>query len=776
MRFSFSKSILNRSVLSQTLSLEGLINASSNPTKEGKEKALKLIEFAKRYNDSKVNGDEKAIKIAEEAYKAQKSQCPVIYPHLAPKNLGTSQVDLPKYELSGFICIDIDLLENGEKPNEFQVYHIVDSLIKMPEVAYAANSVSGLGAYAIIKVGKALTRENFVKVWKKVASYVKESLKKDRLYVQIDEAPKNPHSARFITAPIYFKYNMRPSEFKFDLKEIQEEVKVVEKIKPSYNASNNEISEELSWWPEFMQSNLYENKLGKNNYNSWIKLLFAMKNCKLNVKDFIAISKASKETFNSEADCLNRWNGAAPTSEIGSGWLRSWAAGCGFRNFPKKEVGNKEFKIDDDYILDLLNKNIDIYQDSQTVNFIAFDKEDIKRNNALICDQSLFINILITKEGLPLAKSKKFIKDYSIFFNTLFEVQGSKVFNSTLNKLKELKKIDTIEDSWNILKKVTSRFIFNEELTNQEDTTKVLTYWLLAHYNQVQTGNKNGAKTNQYALVLHSNKQGVGKSSFFLKLGDYFGGVAPISKDQRELNISMTKPNIILIDEIDTFVKRHNESELKRLLNKGVISERKLYTDKVFNLPQLASFAGTTNSDSFMNSKSDRRYLILPISDRGEDDKNLPTSEEIWSAVKTLYENGILEGEEGKSYDEFIKEYQARIASEYVRKDDWIETIIDLALEENDKSGKKVKIYLPFFMAFMRSKYPEMSKKTIEKIFNYLKNEVKCDKIKVTNSKNRKWIEINLDLYTLTHLNDFLIVKGTDFAGIGIDKLIVDSK
>ena len=146
---------------------------------------------------------------------------------------------------------------------------------------------------------------------------------------------------------------------------------------------------------------------------------------------------------------------------------------------------------------------------------------------------------------------------------------------------------------------------------------------------------------NQQLLLLHGG-QGSGKSTFIRKLlppelDTYYrcGMIIPENKDHL---LQLSSSLIIDLDEFDTLPSWQMQS-LKRLIEQGVVTERKVFDLQMNNFIRRASFIASTNDQHFLvDILENRRYLINTI--LSIDNSGPVNHQGIYAQALALYRQG----------------------------------------------------------------------------------------------------------------------------------------
>jgi predicted P-loop ATPase len=121
---------------------------------------------------------------------------------------------------------------------------------------------------------------------------------------------------------------------------------------------------------------------------------------------------------------------------------------------------------------------------------------------------------------------------------------------------------------------------------------------------------------NKHALILHSEKQHLGKSTFIKSLipkhlQNYYaeGQIKPDDKDQLR---QMAECFIYNLEELGNMGK-HNLNQIKALFSMTSFNSRLPYSRNIITLNRYSSFWGSTNDTSILTDSENVRWIIVPI-------------------------------------------------------------------------------------------------------------------------------------------------------------------
>ena len=156
----------------------------------------------------------------------------------------------------------------------------------------------------------------------------------------------------------------------------------------------------------------------------------------------------------------------------------------------------------------------------------------------------------------------------------------------------------------------------------------LFTRWLCTAYSYAMRGIDSNIHYNEFSrvvLILYSQQRGVGKTTFFQKLGmsgeikkktglnglDVYTEFAGcLSKDERELAALMESKMIVQIDDIDNALINDNGT-LRSLVSKNLSDKRVLFSDTVEYKDWRGVLCGSTNHKDLLRNKDENRYLIF---------------------------------------------------------------------------------------------------------------------------------------------------------------------
>lgn len=156
----------------------------------------------------------------------------------------------------------------------------------------------------------------------------------------------------------------------------------------------------------------------------------------------------------------------------------------------------------------------------------------------------------------------------------------------------------------------------------------LITRWLCTVYSYAMRGIDKEIHYNAFSrvvLIFYSQQRGVGKTTFFQKLG-MSGEIArktgvsgldiysefegSITKDKRELDLLMYSKMLIQIDDIDNALINDNGS-LRSIISKNNSDARVLYSDYLKSGEWRGVLCGSTNHKDLIRNKDENRYMIF---------------------------------------------------------------------------------------------------------------------------------------------------------------------
>ena len=369
------------------------------------------------------------------------------------------------------------------------------------------------------------------------------------------------------------------------------------------------------------------------------------------------------EVINQVNDVYNRYshqfNTAKPPSIANDEWL------------------NYDFnsKTKNDFVLHNLSRDIAIHEHTGNVFKISDGVIDFS------CKLN-YSDFVMRLEDCGLKKSdnafKRLIKSESIKKITSFNLFLQRVLGNPWDGK------DRISE---LLKAANLKGDFDQNLD-------LFTRWFCTAYSYAMRGIDSKIHYNEFSrvvLILYSQQRGVGKTTFFQKLGMsgeikkktglngldvYTEFAGTLSKDERELATLMESKMIVQIDDIDNALINDNGT-LRSLVSKNLSDKRVLFTDTVEYKDWRGVLCGSTNHRDLLRNKDENRYLIFESN--GVMNFELLNSIDFiqfWSQIRYLCfkENELLVFD--SSYLELIRELSADYVYSSVHDDlitDYIE-------------------------------------------------------------------------------------------------------
>jgi len=143
-------------------------------------------------------------------------------------------------------------------------------------------------------------------------------------------------------------------------------------------------------------------------------------------------------------------------------------------------------------------------------------------------------------------------------------------------------------------------------------------------------------------LILKSPKQGIGKTSFYEALfGDFFQ-TAGSHKSEADEILALKQAWASEYGEIDCVFDKKSIEDLKAFLTKRTDTFRAPYAAAPLTYKRDFIFCGTTNQEQFLADKTgNRRYWVVDIHKKINIKAIEGLRDELWSAIKNLYFQGI---------------------------------------------------------------------------------------------------------------------------------------
>ena len=148
---------------------------------------------------------------------------------------------------------------------------------------------------------------------------------------------------------------------------------------------------------------------------------------------------------------------------------------------------------------------------------------------------------------------------------------------------------------------------------------------------------------NRIVVVLMSDKQGTGKSTFIRWLSPFTGGQyyrEDAMSFDKDTSIAMSETMIYNLDELSVLSKS-SITTLKAWISKSRISERRPYARKATRLPRRCTFWGSTNDDDFLTDRENTRWLVFEVKDMNFGYKADFDIDTIYSEAYHLYKEGF---------------------------------------------------------------------------------------------------------------------------------------
>ncbi|RNI26906.1 VapE domain-containing protein [Rufibacter latericius] len=222
------------------------------------------------------------------------------------------------------------------------------------------------------------------------------------------------------------------------------------------------------------------------------------------------------------------------------------------------------------------------------------------------------------------------VPNSSTFLRTILQSGFSKEYDPLKEYFMELPQWDQKRDHIAALASTV-------ETDNDKLFHRFLEKWLVAMVASVLE-----EKTVNQTVLVFSGKQGIGKTSWILnlvpkKLRDYvFSGT--INPNNKDTLVYLSTCLLINLDELENM----NNTEigaLKETITKPQIKLRRPYGRNAEDMPRRASFAGSVNSNQFLNdSTGSRRFLCFEA--KAIDYKHKVNMELVFAQAYALYLQG----------------------------------------------------------------------------------------------------------------------------------------
>ncbi|MBX9256889.1 hypothetical protein H1Q63_23680 [Desmonostoc muscorum CCALA 125] len=181
-------------------------------------------------------------------------------------------------------------------------------------------------------------------------------------------------------------------------------------------------------------------------------------------------------------------------------------------------------------------------------------------------------------------------------------------------------------------------------------------------------------------LILHSEKQGLYKTSFFRELAstDWFETINFASYNKDELMVCHSKW-ILELGECEQTIKPHAMSKLKTFITKTSDSFRKPYARTNVTLQRQFILAGTTNKDKILHDPTgNRRFWIIEINQKIDIDWIKQNRDLVWAAAVLAYKD---------SYLTYLNETEQELSNsinsnKYQVEDMWTDIVTNWALDQ----------------------------------------------------------------------------------------------
>lgn len=213
---------------------------------------------------------------------------------------------------------------------------------------------------------------------------------------------------------------------------------------------------------------------------------------------------------------------------------------------------------------------------------------------------------------------------------------------------------------------LASHFIL-EDNSQRTLFNKLFKFWLIKAAEMVDKPLEETA-VNRLVFCLHSDKQGIGKSTFGRILASPFNeGDTPSIYEMtrpdfgKDAMIQMATNMIVMLDDINNWQSRGLKG-IKSIISSKHIKVRPPYGTHSISKPRTASFFATTNEAGFLNEENDTRWAIFKVRDIDKGYNQIDMIQ-IWSeAFHLSNDNSEL------IFTDEMKEHCVRLTSRYQLK------------------------------------------------------------------------------------------------------------
>ena len=283
------------------------------------------------------------------------------------------------------IIIDIDLQDNPHLTDKFTLDDWKYELININSTICVALSCGGSGLFVVHRLDDNVTKENFIKYFKKLEKYYK-----DTYNIVVDESCKNPNRGRYVTYDDHIVYNQIYDQLTID---DEEELDIIDDIdrQPNYDIINHSIEYDINnsksenGWYFGHSSNHEQNGVKVPLINSVICTLYSLG---LGQDEICSIWKHPKfynKKKNIEANIRWTKNFKIQNKETGKTIERQdWRPSlktikflneyCGFKIDYEVKLSNTDFNLAiDDWIFEIADRKNEIQLED---NEYLYDKRD----------------------------------------------------------------------------------------------------------------------------------------------------------------------------------------------------------------------------------------------------------------------------------------------------------------------------------------------------------------------------------------------------------------
>jgi hypothetical protein len=516
-------------------------------------------------------------------------------------------------EHSGFILIDIDNL-NGQTDNIFNI-------VKKDAFTYGVfKSVSNTGLGVVIRINPDKHTETFKAI---------EAYYQFKYNLEVDKACKDVSRTRYVSYDPKTYINKKAETFTNFLAPSTEEKKYA-KLDSSVILNSIEAAYEYCKAQEIDIT---------SGYNNWLITALSLSSAlgedgRELFHKFSELNKSysSEECEEKYSNCMETANGSVT---IGSLFYILKEAGVPVNTSAVNKAN--DIKL----VIDYLNNNFDIRYDSITnvIESSPKGEEDYKTINI----DDLYIRLKLLNFKITLIDLKSIVRSEEVLIN----------YNPVAEYFNNLE-----WDGGNHIEELAMHFKTDNDERWENQLRKMLVRSIACSLE--------GNTFNKHCIVLHSDKQNLGKTTFWrwlcpepFRTRHYFEGhLDPQSKDSI---MYLGSSFMINLDELASIGKA-GINHLKAMLTANGTMIRLPFQPQPEWVNRIANFVGSTNDNDFLIDVNNVRWIIVRVEDIDFDySANLDVNQ-IWAEAMELYKDGfdyVLNTEEISENEEMANAYKA---------------------------------------------------------------------------------------------------------------------